>query len=324
MREEQSKREIRSQNKNTQNCLWSGDSPWHSTGSQPVFLNFTPKKNGFVLSWSTGKSLRKLTVRALIPPGMGWRQGANFWAGRWALPWGTGKGKGFWQEQEKICPETKAAHSWGMAWATWRLLRLFKVKSICVSFCFISFFFLILIFKIFLGVVVMFPWSWGHFPFGVFEELLHDLGTEHWEEQRAVPERLRKLLSFKCFLWACVPWAGILPLWRGLSGGRGWILEHLFFPFLLLFMGCFRLWTGPLKSWIIPVLREDCKRCGAGGRQLQTINWHFCTAGNFLVWEESFYFQVQEIWDSLHQVSTGPCKKTELAQMNSVTPVKSC
>lgn len=67
------------------NCLWSGDSPWHSTGSQPLFLNFTPNKDGFVLSWSTGKSLRKLTFRALIPPGMGWRQGANFWAGRWAL-----------------------------------------------------------------------------------------------------------------------------------------------------------------------------------------------------------------------------------------------
>ncbi|RMB97807.1 hypothetical protein DUI87_25664 [Hirundo rustica rustica] len=52
------------------------------------------------------------------------------------------------------------------------------------------------------GVAVVFPWSWGRFPFGVFEELLHELGTEHWDVlmdggAEGSARELRKVLSFR-------------------------------------------------------------------------------------------------------------------------------
>lgn len=119
-----------SQNRNTQSCLWSGDSPWHSPGSQALCLNFTPKKDGFVLSWNSGQSCRKLTLRARIPPGLlpvsGWRQCASFELEvKSAVPVaavGSWDRERLWQEQEERIPLGQSwlfqPHSWDTAWAT--------------------------------------------------------------------------------------------------------------------------------------------------------------------------------------------------------------
>lgn len=149
-----------------------------------------------------------------------------------SLPWGTGKGRGFWQEQGKIFTGTKAGYfrlsPETMAWATLRLLRVHKVKSICVSladfysFSSNSFFFL--------GVWWCFPNPGAIVPLQSLRSCSRSLALSTAPGCADGCERagkgsarvLRKLMSFQCSLWASVSWAGLLPLWRGLSEGRGW------------------------------------------------------------------------------------------------------
>lgn len=194
-------------------------------------------------------------------PWVGRGQSARFWAGRGALclqQLPPGKGRGVWKSRRKFSLEPELAHSWDMAWAAQRLLRVFRVKPTRVSSA--DFYY--------------FPSIFNYFYF----------------RSGGVPSILGPF--------------SILSLWGA--------APRLCVP--LLFMECFKLWADVLKLWIIPVLRQDCRRCGAASCRLTLL---------YCVWFS--HVRIKFLFPDagsvrLHQVPIGLCKKT---QMNFVTSVKS-